>query len=439
MSQDIREYFSPIKHRSRIGTVALTLIRNRRLWTPCLVVGLFLIVSTSRGEDDERNWLQFRGNLGDGISNTEKTPVAWDQDSIDWKVEIPGRCVGGVIVIGDRVITTSSDSSTEGGPRDRLHIFCLDAESGEVRWQRQLWATGRTVCHPLTSMSAPTPASDGESIFALFASNDLVSLDLDGNVRWVRALGVEDRYAFDDRGLASSPFVMGDRLILQVECQGDSFAAGINTATGKTEWRIPLAKTTVWSSPTAVEYKGQRHALIQSAERVMVLEPESGKVAWQYDTPSRQIPSPVSAGGRIFVAGRGMVALDPEQGSETGEPTWSENRLAPSQASPIVLDGRLYVLRSPNVLVCGDANEGKVLWRRRLEGEGFWATPVAAGGYLYLPNAAGKVFVVDPASDDGEILAENDMDEEMLGSPAAAGGALYFRGVGHVYRVSGDD
>lgn len=393
------------------------------------MAGSSLVSLTSNSSADD--WLQFRGTRGDSVARNSDPPTEWTAEEVDWKVALPGRGVGGAIVVGDQVITTSS----EGTPKDRLHVFSIDVESGEIRWKRSLWATGRTNCHPLTAMSAPTPASDGKQIYALFGSNDLICLDLEGNVQWIRALSKDNQYAFDDRGLASSPWVIGNRLIIQIECQGDSFAAGIDTATGETKWQVPLAKTTCWSTPLSVTYEGAEHALIQTADRVMVVQPELGKIAWEFETPSGQIPSPTVEGKRVFIPSRGMIAIDiPSQGAETS-PAWTENRLGPQRSCAIVNDDQLLVIRS-QILTSGAVEDGQVGWRLRLEGAGFWASPVLAGGRVYAVSSDGIVFVVDPSGEEGEIVAQNEMNEEMLGSPAVAGNAIYLRGVEHLYKVS---
>jgi hypothetical protein len=44
------------------------------------------------------------------------------------------------------------------------------------------------MCQSKTCVAAPTPASDGQRIVAIFSSNDIVCLDLDGNLLWFRGL-----------------------------------------------------------------------------------------------------------------------------------------------------------------------------------------------------------------------------------------------------------
>ena len=128
-------------------------------------------------------------------------------------------------------------------------------------WHRQFWATGRTLCHPTSANAAPTPSSDGRRIFAFYSSNDLVCLDLHGNLKWYRGLAFDYPHAGNDAGMASSPLVIGKTVVVQMENQGDSFAAGIDVETGRNRWRLARERDASWASPTPLIDAGRaRHS-----------------------------------------------------------------------------------------------------------------------------------------------------------------------------------
>ena len=169
------------------------------------------------------------------MSRDAAPPANWTAtENVAWKVDLPGRGPSSPIVVGKKIVVTCSS----GVKQDRLHVLCFDAATGNRLWERQFWATGRTLSHPSSANAAPTPASDGELIFAFFSSNDLVCLDLDGNLKWLRGLAYDFPRAGNDVGMSASPTVVGDVVIAQVECQGDSFATGIDKRTGESRWRI---------------------------------------------------------------------------------------------------------------------------------------------------------------------------------------------------------
>ncbi len=388
-----------------------------------LILTLTVLSATAWGDD----WRQFRGPGSRGVAANANPPAKWSPEDATWKTSLEGRAVSGLIVVGDHVIATSSS----GLQQDRLHVWSLDAASGEVRWHRSFWATGRTLCHPLSAMAAPTPTTDGNRLYVLFASNDLVCLDLKGTPQWIRSFGRDLRFAFDDRGLASSPVVIGDRVVVQIECQGDSYAFGIDTRDGSTKWQIPLAKKTSWTTPVAIDVG---RVLLQSTEHTFLLDPRSGSVLWKYETQSNMIPSPTVAKDRLLLPSGGLKAVRLSTTDEEADVLWEETRITPARASPVVDGDNLYVIRQPNILVCGSVETGKEKWRTRLKGREFWSSPILAGKHLYIPNSEGVVFVVD-TTENGKIVSENNLGEEMLGSPAVSGDAIYFRGVEHVWKV----
>ncbi len=177
--------------------------------------------------------------------------------------------------------------------------------------------------------------------------------------------------------------------------------------------------------------------MLQTSDRLLVLEPGTGEIVSSCETSSTAIASPVASDGVIFMPTRGLTALQFDPNAEEPALLWQENRLGAQRGSPVVDQGKLFVIRSSNVLTCGDARTGESLWSVRLKGSQFWATPIVAGNYLYAVSAEGLVQVIDISAEKPEIIARNDMEEEMLGSPAISDGAIYLRGVQHLWKVGG--
>ncbi|MBT4864118.1 MAG: PQQ-binding-like beta-propeller repeat protein, partial [Planctomycetaceae bacterium] len=212
-----------------------------------LSLGLAIVAATMFTGAD---WLQFRSADTTGIAQGPTPPVSWSEDeNVAWKAELPGRGLSGAIVIGDRVIVTASS----GFEQDRLHVLCFSDKTGEKLWERQFWATGRTQTHKKMCVATPTPASDGKHIFAFFSSNDLVCLDLAGDLMWYRALGRDFPNASNSLGMASSPILVDETLIVQVESDDDAFATGINIETGIARWKIDRPNKANWTSPALLK------------------------------------------------------------------------------------------------------------------------------------------------------------------------------------------
>jgi outer membrane protein assembly factor BamB len=381
------------------------------------------------------DWRQFRGNDSTAISTGKHLPVKWSAtENIAWKASLPGRGISSPIIVGGRVFVTCSS----GYRQDRLHVLCFDESTGTLRWERQFTATGRTMTHPKTCNAAPTPASDGQHVLALYSSNDLVCLDLDGNLQWYRGLTYDHPNVSNSLGMASSPVVVGRTLVAQIENDSESLATGVDIATGVSKWTINRPKRANWTSAcTLTQGKNADDTLVllQSSAGLAAVVPETGKVVWSYNDGASTIPSSVVAEGIVYIPSHGITAVRPPEGSANLEVLWQGGKLGPATPSPLVYDGRLYTVNNAGVLICADTKTGDEKWKLRLTGP-FSGSPVAGGGHLYFFNEKGEGQVVKPGDDSGELVATNDLSESFLCTPAVANGAIYMRSDKTLWKIS---
>ena len=400
-----------------------------RLIIVCLAT--CLLTSASQAND----WRQFRGNDSTSVSNEKNLPSSWStSENIGWKVSLPGRGLSSPIVVGDRVFVTCSS----GFRQDRLHIVCFNAADGSQRWERQFTATGRTMTFPKICNATPSPASDGQRVFALFSSNDLVCVDLDGNLQWFRGLTFDHPNVSNSLGMASSPIVVGDTLVAQVENDSQSLATGVDVATGLSRWTIERPKRANWTSAvTLTKASGQDEdlVLLQSSAGIAAVQPLTGKTVWSYDQGASTIPSSVISDGVVYIPSNGITAVRPPRGSANLEIVWKGAKLGPGTASPLAYDGRLYTVNGAGVLLAADIKTGEEKWKLRLTGP-FSGTPVAAGGLLYFFNEKGLGQVVKPGDESGEIVSSNDLGELFMCTPAVANGAIYIRSDSTLWKIA---
>lgn len=396
----------------------------------CLLIGMASAAEpeTSLGSG---SWLGFRG---DGTSSTNSSAPdkleLGTAGNLAWKLEMPGRSVAGPIVVGDVVVTTSS-SGQEG---EVLHISGVDLASGRLRWQQTFRATGRPFCHPTSANAAPSPASDGERVFAFFSSNDLVCLSLSGDLIWYRGLGFDYPKAGNDIGMASSPVVADGAVIVQVQAQGDSFALAVDAETGKNLWRIDRPQNSNWSSPLPIRRPDDRTEIVlQSREDVIAVDPRSGKQQWSTEEGGAAIESPTASAGLLLLPGDELVALGVGASATMPEVAWRNNKMSPKNASIVADDERIYALKG-SVLVAANLDDGDILWQKRLSGlGGTWATPVLSGKKIYIFDSAGIGLVIEDQGDEAAQISEVDLEEGVLGSPAIASGRLIIRGERSLY------
>jgi outer membrane protein assembly factor BamB len=114
---------------------------------------------------------------------------------------------------------------------------------------------------------------------------------------------------------------------------------------------------------------------------------------------------------------------------------WFEPRLRGGNSCPVVFDSRaLRVIGS--ILTCADVETGQPLWKLRLEeAKAIWATPLVAGGCAYVADYEGNVFVVR-LGEKGELVSTNFIGKGILASPVAAGGAIYLRNDRQLLKVA---
>ncbi len=393
------------------------------------ILHLLLAFSLSASAAD---WPQFRGPNGNGVAEEAGLPRKLDAQSIAWSASLPGRGLSSPIIVGDRVFVTASS----GAKQDRLHVICLRAGNGSIQWERQFWATGRTMAHEKTNVAAPTPASDGQRVFAIFSCNDIVALDLDGNLLWLRGLGQDYPNASNSLGMSSSLVTADSVVIAQVENDSESFAVGLDARTGENRWKLDRPKMANWTSPSLIKgAAGQTIVVLQSGKGLAAVESATGRTVWNYTDGASTIPSTTVSGAKLYVPSNGLTVLDTSSPpGKLPRQLWRAAQLRPGTASPLVLGQRVFTLNDGGVLTCADAADGKRLWQLRLNGS-FSATPVTAGDHIYCVSEKGLLQVVDPSQPEGAVVSELDLGQTVLSTPSIANGGLFVRSDARLWRI----
>jgi outer membrane protein assembly factor BamB len=403
----------------RATTLALSL-------TGLLALGA---ISPARATD----WPQFRGPAGSAFSPDAGYPLRWSaKENIRWKADLPGRGVSCPIIAAGRVYVTACS----GYQQQRLHVLCFDAATGKRLWERQFRATGPTMCNPQTCMAAPTPCTDGQRIYALFATGDLACLDREGDLLWYRSLVGDYPNVTNQVGMAASPILYQDTLLLPLENVGSSFAAGLDAATGQNRWKNDRRRDLNWVTPQLFLHEGRMEALFQTAADLTAYDPTTGITRWVYTAgkPSSVIP-PVVVDGLVLVPNEGLVVLRPPREGGRPEVILRSNRLRAAYSSPLAWDGRVYAVNGSAILNCVRQSDGKALWQQRLQGM-HWASAVAAGDCLYVVNEQGLTTVLK-LGDEAKVLARNWIEDTIMATPALADGAIYLRSDQHLYCIAG--
>lgn len=391
------------------------------------------------------NWPGWRGPSGNGVSGETNLPTRWsDTKGVVWKATVVGSGASSPAIWDERIFLTSAD-----GPRNaNLHVLCLSRDTGAELWHRQFWGTAPTLYHEQKgSMATPSPVTDGADIYAFFATGDVFSLDVDGNLNWHRSLASE--YGpFENRfGASSSPLVYQDSVILQCDHYGGSYLLAIDKSTGANRWKIDRSEYWLsWASPTLVPIDGGEHfeLVVSGSHKLDGFNPASGEKLWTVQGMSREcIPSPVHGNGFIYaVSGPGGASLAIRPGGR-GDVTsthvkWQNSRGAPFVPSAILVGEHYYLVHDEGVGSCLDAQTGKVHWQKRFSGR-FTASPVAGDGKVYFTDEAGTTLVIAAEKDSFRQVAQNSVNEPVFSSPAISQGRFFVRTPEHLYCIGGAD
>ena len=112
---------------------------------------------------------------------------------------------------------------------------------------------------------------------------------------------------------------------------------------------------------------------------------------------------------------------------------WKVTKGIPAKSSPLIHDGLVYVMEDNGIASCFDAQTGEEVWKKRIGGK-YSASPLLAGGHLFFGSHDGKVVVLKPGKS-GEVVADNQLDGQIMASPAAVDNSLIMRTATAIYRI----
>jgi outer membrane protein assembly factor BamB len=406
------------------------------------------------------DWPEFRGPWGNGhASATGETnllglPLYWSEtNNIKWKTEIPFRGWSTPVVMAGQVwLTTATDDGHD------FFAICVDAESGKIRFNEKVFHSDNP--EPLgngASMNCyatPSPVIELGRVYVHFGSFGTARLDTStGKVLWKR----DDLPCRHYRGPSSSLVSFENLLILTMDGVDLQYLTALDKQTGKTVWKTnrsvawndenvpgPMARDgdlrKAHSTPLIVTTEAKAQMLSAGAKAVYGYDPRTGQELWrvQYDDWS-VAPRPVFEHGVAFIvtglSKKELWAVKTDgQGDVTDtHVTWKLGNHVGIYASPILVDGLIYIAAEQNYVTCVEAATGQVVWTGRIGGK-YAASPIYGDGRLYFCSQQGTTTVLKPGRT-FEVLATNTLASGFMASPAADGKALFLRTKTHLYRI----
>jgi outer membrane protein assembly factor BamB len=392
-------------------------------------------------------WPNWRGPSSNGVSRETNLPVRWSKtENVAWRLALPALSASTAIIWGDRIFLNVGD-----GPN--LSLWSVDRTTGVPIWKKSLGVGNhREMKH---NMSSPSPVTDGRNIWVMTGTGILKAFDVSGTELWARDIQKDYGRFGLNYGYASSPLLHEDSLYVQVlhgmTTDDPSYVLRIDKATGKTVWRVERRTRAIHESPDAyttpalLRYGSTTEIVITGGDVATGHDPATGKELWRADglNPTndpihRIVASPIVFGDMIYAPTRERPMLALRAGGR-GDVTkshvvWSFDS-GPDVPTPVTDGTYLYVVRDNGVLFCLDAKTGKRIYGpQRLRPATYSGSPVLGDGKIYVTNEDG-VTVVVKAGPVFELLAENDVGEYTLSSPAISDGQIFIRTDKALYAV----
>ena len=431
-----------------------------------------LIHSLTAGVLLAENWPHWRGPHGTGVSTEGSVAVRWGpEENITWKAVLGGLGVSCPVVWEDTVFVTSQVGKgilrggshptlarggqeadekplgTRGGLKEEGEVsFLVEAfhrTDGRRLWEYQFEAEGELPeVHSKHNLASPSPVTDGTLVFAWFGTGQIVALDMNGRLVWKRHLGAEISRFDINWGPGSSPTLYQDLIYLQCYHRPASYLLALDKQTGKEKWRIDREKGVLsHCTPFVARRDDGDELIINSSNSVDAYEPLSGQFLWTADESVRYaIPSPSFGDGVLYMS-RGYRS-GPYLAIRTGgrgdvsktHILWRVGSGAPYISSLVYYEGLVYMANGMGIVTAVDASSGQRVWQERIGGI-YSASPVAAGGRIYLLNESGETVVIR-AGTECRVVARNPLEERVVASPAISNGQLFIRTDAHLVCVT---
>ena len=387
------------------------------------------------------NWPQFRGPNADAHYTGPATPLEWsDTKNVVWKTPIEGLGWSSASVVDQRVYLTTAVTMGEGLS---LRALALDAKTGQVVWDRKVWAVDKApAIHSKNSHASPTPIVRDGAVYVHFGVLGMARLAAaDGAIQWKN-----NELAYNPvHGNGGSPVLHDGKLVIACDGSQDPYIAAIDAETGKVAWKRPRSIETRIShsfvTSTVAVVDGQAQVISPGPGHMAAYDLNDGTELYVVKAPGWSVvPQPAIGHGMVFynhdydhpellavkLGGQGDVT--------ESNLVWRIDRGAPSTPSPLLVGDELYFVSDKGIASCVDAMTGDRHWMERLGGN-YSASPVYADGRVLFMDEDGLATWVK-ADKKYVVLGSNQVPGRTFATPAFSEGAMYLRTDAALYKIA---
>lgn len=416
------------------------------------IVAQFLATASLIADD----WPQFRGSDRNAV--LRETDIATQmppgQLPAKWSVGI-GPGYSGPTVAAGRVYITDrgpGESDTTAAESEVERVLCFDAADGRLIWQHDYDA-------PYTISYKAGPRAcvsiDSGKAFSVGAMGHFHCLNAEtGQVVWARDLNNELKIEMPIWGITAAPLVYRDMVIQIAAGEGQTCVVALDFETGKTRWTA-LDEKAGYSSPIVVRQGQQDVVVCWTGESISGLDPLDGRLLWGIPMQSRNmpigVPTPVIQNDLLFVSsfydGSMLIRLDLTKPSaekvwhRVGENEQKTDALHCMISNPIIKGQYIYGVDSYGELRCLKLDNGDRVWEdKSAVKRNRWATIhfIQAGNREIMVNEQGELLfgTLSPTGlqlhSRSELISPtriqlNRRDGVVWAPPAISGGHIFVR------------
>lgn len=329
---------------------------------------ILALLSLSLASALAEDWPCWRGPRQDGTWNAPPLPNAWPEagPEVVWKAPV-GAGYSGIAVADGRVWTMDRPKPTDKSqtPDGTERVLAWDVETGELLWTHEYPAHYGDLDYGSGPRANPT-VHEGR-VYTLGAVGMACSLDAGtGKVLWQRDLRAEEGATIPMWGLAGSPLIIGETVVLHAGLPNGSVVA-LDRATGKERWRS-ISDPAGYATPLLVRAPSGPQLVVWTPENVRGIDSTKGDLFWTIPyrvTYGVSIATPISVGHRVFVSGywEGSKGIELGPSPTDARLAYEENReLRGLMCPPLTRDGRGFLLDKQFGLTCFDLATGKKYW-----------------------------------------------------------------------------
>lgn len=393
------------------------------------------------------NWPRFRGPTGQGVSTETGLPLKWSEtENVAWKTPIPGLGWSSPIVWGDRIFLTTALANDTS-----CHVLCLDLKTGKILWDKEVFQQVVRRRERPNSGATATPVTDGQLVYATFCDGSVVALDFDGNVAWTN----RDVQYYSRHGMAASPILYQDLFILPVDPSttdmtnerlgwqlpwDKSYILALDKKAGKEKWRGQRGMSRIGhSTPNIMTVDGKPQLVSAAGDVIQGHDPATGQRLWSVPNFGEPcVPSIVIGDDLVYSAPGSMKpairAARPGHAGREASVAWEQPEQMPMLASFVYAKPHLFTVKETGFAMCLNAETGQIIWKQRMPGK-YSASPILAEGRLYLLSDAGECTIIEAGPEFKQIATNSIGEAKCQASISVSQGRLLIRSENALYCI----